>query len=104
MSNNFGELTLLLQELQFELERTGLWQSTSPSSQALQSTQPFAVDTLAPHEWLQWVFLPRMQAALAQEQVPSGFAVAPYFAQVWQQQYEYRSLLRLLNLIDEACR
>ncbi|MGO1296819.1 MAG: YqcC family protein [Vibrio sp.] len=104
MSNNFGELTILLQELQFELERSGLWQSTPPHSAALQSTQPFAVDTLAPHEWLQWVFLPRMHDALAQKQVPSGFAIAPYFSQVWQHNYEYRSVLRLLGLIDEVCR
>ncbi|SJL82663.1 YqcC family protein [Vibrio palustris] len=101
MSNNFGELTTLLQELEFELKRTELWQTTPPPVEALQSQQPFSVDTLGPHEWLQWVFLPQMKASLVQGCPPSGFAIAPYFEQVWP--YQNRSLLRVLVQIDEVC-
>ena len=37
-----------------------------PSARALASTEPFCVDTLAFEQWLQWVFLPRMQHLLEQ--------------------------------------
>ncbi len=52
-------LVKLLDELEVRLRAAQLWQATPPSSQALVSQEPFAVDTLLPHEWLQWIFLPR---------------------------------------------
>ncbi len=58
-------LVKLLDELEVRLRAAQLWQATPPSSQALVSQEPFAVDTLLPHEWLQWIFLPKMQQAIA---------------------------------------
>ncbi len=49
-------LVKLLDELEVRLRAAQLWQATPPSSQALVSQEPFAVDTLLPHEWLQWSF------------------------------------------------
>ncbi len=46
----------LLDELEQVLESYELLQSTPPSPKRLASTEPFAVDTLACHEWLQWIF------------------------------------------------
>lgn len=45
-----------------ELRLLGWWEAEPPSARALASEQPFCVDTLHLHQWLQWVFLPRMQA------------------------------------------
>ncbi|WP_300001765.1 YqcC family protein [uncultured Cedecea sp.] len=57
-----------------------LWQETMPHPAALDSTQPFCMDTLDPVEWLQWVLLPRMHALLDSERaLPGEFAVAPYY-------------------------
>ncbi|SQA99718.1 Domain of uncharacterised function, DUF446 [Cedecea neteri] len=35
-----------------------LWQGLPPDPTAFESTQPFCMDTLQPHEWLQWVLIP----------------------------------------------
>ncbi len=54
------KLTHALEQLEAELRQCELWQSTPPSEDALQSVEPFSIDTLEPHEWLQWIFLPTM--------------------------------------------
>lgn len=93
-----------LQELATELRRHQLWQLQPPSSEALASQTPFALDTLAPHEWLQWIFIPRMQALLEAEMpLPQGFSVAPYFEEVWKEQRHYHAMIELLRRIDREC-
>lgn len=42
----------------------GWWSEQAPSVEALASSEPFCVDTLAFEEWLQWVFLPRMKQVI----------------------------------------
>lgn len=57
-----------------------LWQGLPPDPAVFESTQPFCMDTLQPHEWLQWVLIPRMQALLdSQHPLPTNFAIAPYY-------------------------
>ena len=57
-----------------------LWQETLSDPAAVDSTQPFCMDTLDPVEWLQWVLIPRMHALLDSGQtLPGEFAVAPYY-------------------------
>lgn len=57
-----------------------LWQGCAPNAKAFESTQPFCLDTMQPHEWLQWVLIPRMHALLdAQHPLPVDFALAPYY-------------------------
>ncbi|EOX4232831.1 YqcC family protein [Vibrio cholerae] len=96
-------LVKLLDELEVRLRAAQLWQATSPSSQALASQEPFAVDTLLPHEWLQWIFLPKMQQAIAQNAVPRGFALEPYFSEVWQGEARYQVVLAVIQQIDKVC-
>jgi len=62
------------------LRENALWQETIADPTALDSTQPFCMDTLEPHEWLQWVLIPRMHALLdSGYPLPTEFAVAPYY-------------------------
>lgn len=99
------KLAELLHQLEAQLKTHGLWQQTMPSPQALQSAQPFAIDTLQPHEWLQWIFIARMQTLIESNQpLPSGFAVEPYFAEVWKQEPQFSDLLMTLQNIDELCK
>jgi uncharacterized protein YqcC (DUF446 family) len=93
-----------LSELEQMMRKHGLWSQSSPPAEALASQQPFALDTLAPEAWLQWVFIPRMLELIQAEQpLPSGFAIAPYFAQVWSQDKAKQVLLPLLETIDKVC-
>ena len=62
------------------LRQHQLWQETAPQPAALESTQPFCLDTLEPFQWLQWVLIPRLHALLeGGHPLPHSFAVAPYY-------------------------
>jgi uncharacterized protein YqcC (DUF446 family) len=45
-----------------ELRVLDLWSVEPPAAEALNSCEPFCVDTLRFEQWLQWIFLPRMKA------------------------------------------
>ncbi|MCL1036355.1 YqcC family protein [Shewanella corallii] len=90
-----------LLQLESELKRQSLWASEAPSPESLASTAPFAVDTLAFEHWLQFIFIPRMQALLDTEaQLPANIAVAPMAHHVWQDNAERIHLIRILNDLD----
>ena len=55
-----------LSQLEAELKLLSVWESLEPDVEALQSSQPFAVDTLEFHQWLQWIFIAKMQCLLQQ--------------------------------------
>ncbi|WP_392565649.1 YqcC family protein [Utexia brackfieldae] len=98
MSNQQQQLRELLINIEIELQVLRLWDAMAPSMADLSSTQPFAIDTLMPHQWLQWIFLPRMHALLdAEANVPSNFSLAPYF----EESLKESSTERLLDLIRE---
>jgi len=93
----------LLERLESELSAHQLWQSQIPAEHKLSSQQPFAVDTLEPHEWLQWIYIPKLQELVESKQVlPKGYLIAPYFEQTWIDLPHLGPLLDLLREIDEA--
>lgn len=55
----------LLAEMERALRQLDLWEIEAPSAEALASTIPFCFDTLEFHQWLQWIFLPRMNEVLS---------------------------------------
>ena len=61
----------LLFELEEILKAAGLWSAVTPSQEALASQQPFACDTLAFEQWLQFIFIPRLQALLKTNRIQS---------------------------------
>lgn len=84
--------------IEAEMRRTGIWQATPPSDQALASQEPFCVDTLEFNEWLQWVFLARMKAILEQGgPLPERSAIYPY-AEEWHRNHQWGNA-RLLNAL-----
>nr|WP_067298610.1 YqcC family protein [Marinobacterium profundum] len=66
------QLNLLLRQLEQELQTLQLWQQNAPSSEALNSIEPFCVDSLAFSEWLQWVMIPRFDAMIQQQRTLPG--------------------------------
>ncbi|WP_341658906.1 YqcC family protein [Vibrio sp.] len=98
------QMRVFLEQLTKQMKSLRLWQSTSPSEHLLESNQPFAVDTLQPHEWLQWIFIPKMTDLIERQMpLPKGFCLAPYFEQCWKNNNDYQSLIDLIKAIDEAC-
>jgi uncharacterized protein YqcC (DUF446 family) len=98
------QLSSLLDQLEQQLQRHQLWQTQRPCLEALASREPFAIDALEPHEWLQWIFMIKIRAALHGEMaLPRGFSITPYFEQAWAQYADRAELLVLLSQIDEVC-
>lgn len=104
MKESDNRLFELLNQLEGELKRVELWQVARPSEEALQSSQPFALDTLAPEQWLQWIFLPKMREAIKVGAVPRGFVISSYFEQVWQGNAQHIGVVSLTKQIDEQCK
>ncbi len=64
MTQAITQLRQQLEQLARELQRVGLWDSQVPDPKRLASCEPFCVDTLAFEQWLQWIFIPRLQEML----------------------------------------
>ncbi|EFO39065.1 conserved domain protein [Vibrio parahaemolyticus Peru-466] len=98
------KLVELLYQLEAQLQSTS-YGNKPCRRRALQSVEPFAIDTLDPHEWLQWIFIARMHALVESSQpLPRGFSIEPYFAEVWKQEPQYAELLNTIRTIDELCK
>lgn len=55
------------------MQTLDLWEDQPPSAQALQSQQPFCVDTLSFSQWSQFILIPRLEALIASGQpLPSN--------------------------------
>ncbi len=79
----------LLERIEAELNCLGLWQTHYPPAQALESAEPFAMDTLDFHQWLQFIMIPRMWAILDGEHpLPQNIAVSPMATHVYRDQLE----------------
>lgn len=95
-------LVELLFQLEQSLKQCQMWQSEPPSDEELSSQQPFALDTLLPEQWLQWVFIPKISEMIEKQQVISGFSISPYFEEVWKSEAHKSVVLDVLQRIDKA--
>jgi uncharacterized protein YqcC (DUF446 family) len=62
--DKYDRLDTLLEIMQREMQRIGIWESMTPPPADLASNQPFCYDTLHVGQWLQWIFIPRMKAII----------------------------------------
>lgn len=67
MDDRFPAIAEQLLLIEGELRQQGWWDEASPNAEALSSVEPFSVDTLDFHQWLQWIFLVRMKQILEQD-------------------------------------
>ncbi|HMV55423.1 YqcC family protein [Plasticicumulans sp.] len=103
MSPPIAEVRIALFELEAELRRLGFWQAEAPAPERLASSVPFCHDTLEFHEWLQWVFLPRLEAMLASAHLPPfACQIAPLAELSWEHDgREVAHAVALLARIDD---
>ncbi len=75
-------LESIVDGIEGELRRTGLWERQRPPTAALASGQPFCYDSLVFPQWLQWVFVPRIRGVLnGLEPLPVDSCIEPYAAE-----------------------
>ena len=95
------EAKRLLSELKLELRRLECWREMPPSPEALSSTTPFCMDTMGFTQWLQWIFMPRVQAILDHgAELPKGSDIKPYAEEALRVE-KLSETDRLLKLIEE---
>ena len=88
-----------LRHLEDEMKAKALWSELPPSPDAFESIEPFSIDTMEALEWLQWVLIPRLYAIIDQgAALPSNFAIAPYFEEVYKHDEEARFMVLLDHL------
>ncbi|MGY0219787.1 YqcC family protein [Endozoicomonadaceae bacterium StTr2] len=98
-------VTKSLQQLEQALKQRNLWEGVPPSPEAMSSTTPFCVDTMTFTQWLQWIFLPRMQALLdAGAPLPQGCDMTPYAEESFKLQVmdDSAGLLKAVKGVDES--
>ncbi len=75
---NNQSIEKLLLQLSEELRTLNLWQEKSPNMCLLASQAPFCCDTLSFEQWLQFVFIPRLNAMIeAKQTLPTNIALCP---------------------------
>ncbi|KJS06674.1 MAG: hypothetical protein VR73_09900 [Gammaproteobacteria bacterium BRH_c0] len=78
MTETHIQLAGELLELEDSLRNLRLWTSQAPTAEALASVEPFACDTMAFTEWLQYLFIPRLHSLVEHgARLPEKCAVAP---------------------------
>jgi uncharacterized protein YqcC (DUF446 family) len=94
----------LLIALEVELKHLSLWQPVLPSPEALASAMPFCYDTMSLQQWLQFVFIPRMQALLdANGSLPGRMSILPVAEQAFGNiQADVVPLLNIIQRLDNA--
>ena len=72
------QIPALVDCIELELRRIGLWEADRPPQCAFDSELPFMLDTMRVSQWLQWVFLPRMRRILYDRKpLPTACAIHP---------------------------
>lgn len=92
----------LLTALETELKHLGLWSALPPDAQALTSRLPFCIDTLRFEQWLQFIFIPKMQLLLdTAAPLPTKIALLPLAEQVFNDtDTRFSRLLSIISALD----
>ncbi len=92
----------LLDLLQDGLINANCWQDEMPSQHALNSKQPFCVDTLSFEQWLQFILIPRLRLMIAQHQpLPSNVKIAPMAEHVLSNRTDGAKIITLIASLDK---
>lgn len=97
------QLLLLLERSLMDAE---LWSTEEIAEDRLASKVPFCADTLSYPEWLQFVFIRKMQALIeGEDDLPSASGLFP-MAQVYfgRDIFRYRELAGILLKLDRTIR
>lgn len=96
------QIQSLLDALERELKQLELWSLVLPDEQALQSRLPFCIDTLRFEQWLQFIFIPKIQLLLDNASpLPTKIALLPLAEQVFKDtDTRFSRLLSIISALD----
>ncbi|WP_404339382.1 YqcC family protein [Pseudoalteromonas mariniglutinosa] len=97
----YQQTAVYLKQLISLLQSHNLWQQQNIDSSALQSSVPFCHDTMRFEQWLQFVFIEKMQFLINHKQpLPSNFAVAPMAEMMLAEHAGGQEITALLHQLD----
>jgi len=101
--SHHARLADILLLLETEMRREGLWESRTPSDEALSSVIPFAHDTLEFTQWLQWIFIPKnIEILESGKPLPGASDIAPLAEYRFEEIKENTGqMLALIKQFDE---
>lgn len=92
---------ILLDHLRQAMGRCQLWSDRRPSLAAFSSSAPFACDTMAFEQWLQFIFIPKMYLLIEKQQaLPVKIAILPMAEEVYKTTKNVDEVLMALARID----
>lgn len=95
----------VLRSLQSALIQAGHWSESGISAEALASQQPFCLDTMNFSQWLQFVFIPNIQALInTQQALPclvKNQGLEPMASEFYTQKEADRTILAVICQIDQ---
>ena len=102
--NRHNAVEELLLQIESEMRAQSLWARKEPSTEALQSTEPFCVDTLSFFQWVQWIMFPRFHAMIFKQQsLPQSSSIAPMAEEALRlEKTNSQALLQLFNQLDNT--
>ena len=103
-THDVAAIALKLEHLEQELKALELWGGAQqvPSVELLSSSQPFCLDTLEFHQWLEYILIARLRELIASQQaLPRAMMVHTYAQEQYRGQWgKYRKLIGLLQELD----
>ncbi|MEC6816364.1 YqcC family protein [Photobacterium toruni] len=102
MVDKYHQSQQLLTQLENTLRQYHYWETIVPEPQALASIEPFAIDTLDCHQWLQWIFIPKLRYLVVQRlPLPTQFAISPYVEEAMKNQAGIIAIVAIVREIDQ---
>lgn len=97
------DVIMLLEAIEVELRRQDVWLPMPPPVEAMASTTPFCMDTMAFSQWLQWIFVPRVQAIIdSGGSLPKGSNIKSYAEEALTiERLEREKLLLIIEQFDQ---
>jgi uncharacterized protein YqcC (DUF446 family) len=102
---NHKQVGLVLQTLQQKMTDANHWSEAGISAKALDSQQPFCLDTMSFSQWLQFVFIPRIRAMINAEQalpnLAKGQGLEPMACEFYKSTEADRAIIVSIRQLDD---
>lgn len=100
--NPYQQAASYADRIEAELRRIGTWQEQPPPPEAFESRVAFFGDTMAFHQWLQFVLLERIRSTVAEQgNFPQRSQVGVYATRELDGDPDGGALISLLNEFDD---
>tara|TARA_Y100001960_G_scaffold330522_1_gene424762 strand:+ start:4389 stop:4706 length:318 start_codon:yes stop_codon:yes gene_type:complete len=95
------DLAKLLLSLEETMRSANLWQESGIKQSLLNSQQPFCHDTLKPEQWLQFVFIAKLEHLIKVGfPLPANCDITPYFDEALKEHAQVKEITKLTKQID----